>query len=80
MIKNNIDLKSGDVIVGECKGLSAVFDSFPSAAMEGCLIVHTEHGYLYVPADSKSIVVANYLYPPADSKSIVVGNDESENK
>lgn len=57
MLKNNIDLNEEDVIVGECEGLSAVFDVVPSAAMKGCLIVHTEHGYLYLDASGESFVI-----------------------
>lgn len=41
-------LNSSHVLVGECGGLSAVFDVYNSYAMPGCYAVETEHGTLYL--------------------------------
>ena len=65
LIKKNCDLTGSDVLIGECKGLSAVFDTVLSSAMQGCLVVHTEHGYLYIDASGESVVVGpNGLLEP----------------
>jgi len=38
-------------LVGECGGLSAVFDGKPSALVPGHHMLHTEHGALFVDSD-----------------------------
>jgi hypothetical protein len=50
-------LTSRDVLVGESGGLSAVYDSYPSAEMPGCLAVETEHGTLYLDGDEDCTVL-----------------------
>jgi hypothetical protein len=57
LIKKNCDLTGEDVIIGECKGLSAVFEVSTSSAMSGLLMVETEHGPLYLDPDQYSKVV-----------------------
>ena len=59
IVKKNCDLTGADVLIGECEGLSAVFDTVLSSAMKGCLVVHTEHGYLYIDASGESVVVGD---------------------
>lgn len=44
-------LSSGHTLVGECDGLSAVFEVEPSSAMPGLIHVTTEHGPLYLDPD-----------------------------
>lgn len=46
-----------DVLVGECGGLSAVYETETSYLMQGCLSVETEHGTLYMDADDQVLVL-----------------------
>ena len=45
------NLDSTCVLVGECGGLSAVFEAGPSYASPGLWRVETEHGALYLDPD-----------------------------
>jgi hypothetical protein len=45
------ELNSTHVLVGDCDGLSAVFNVYPSNIMPGCVAIETEHGTLYLEAD-----------------------------
>ena len=65
LIKKNCDLTGEDVIIGECKGLSAVFKVYDSSAMSGLLVVETEHGPLYLdPEESSRVVGPNGILEP----------------
>ena len=65
LIKKNCDLTGEDVIIGECKGLSAVFKVYDSSAMSGQLVVETEHGPLYLdPEESSRVVGPNGILEP----------------
>lgn len=51
-------LNGTHVIVGECGGLSAVFDVEPSNAIPGLYRIESEHGVLYLDPDQKIQVLA----------------------
>ena len=46
-----LELDETSVLVGECGGLSAVFEAGPSHASPGFWRVETEHGSLYLDPD-----------------------------
>lgn len=51
---NPANLTPEDVLVGECGGLSAVFDVRPSGTWPDLIRVETEHGPLYLDPDPEA--------------------------
>lgn len=65
LVKKNCDLTGEDVLIGECEGLSAIFEVSTSSAMSGLLMVETEHGPLYLdPEESSKVVGPNGILEP----------------
>lgn len=50
-------LDSGDTLVGESGGLSAIYDVSTSSSIPGLLAVETEHGFLYLDPDEEYTVL-----------------------
>ena len=62
-------LNGTHVIVGECGGLSAVFDVCPSETMPGYYSVATEHGTSYFSENDTFDVLAEYEPQQVDIES-----------
>jgi hypothetical protein len=62
-------LNGTHVIVGECGGLSAVFDVEPSSAIPGLYRVESEHGVLYLDPDQKIQVLEDHEPVKVDLES-----------
>ena len=56
-------LNGTHVIVGDCGGLSAVFDVEPSTAIPGLYRIESEHGVLYLDPDQKIQVLDEFDEP-----------------
>ena len=65
-------LNGTHVIVGDCGGLSAVFDVVESTLMPELYLVETEHGTMYFDPDEKLTVLADEeLSSESDEASII---------
>lgn len=51
------DLQSGDIIIGHLGGISAVEAVYKSHLMNGCSVIDTEHGALYIDSDEPVVII-----------------------
>lgn len=51
------ELQSGDIMIGHLGGISAVDCVYASDVMNGCTVVDTEHGSLYIDSDEPVVIM-----------------------
>lgn len=57
IIKKNTELKEYDILIGDSEGMSAIHSTSTASAMNGCIIIYTEHGPLYLDIDGESSII-----------------------
>lgn len=70
------ELQSGDIMIGHLGGISAVDCIYASHVMNGCTVVETEHGALYIDSD-EPVVILERDKPANKLASIKAKNDAS---